>query len=77
MGVEIEEALAGLVDLEKAPRKGPVLLFIEGFRRDVRCLGHPEGAAVKQGEYAFLVEESGSFSLIHAVVPAYADAAVL
>ena len=76
MGVEVEEPLAGLVDLEQAPGEGPVILFVEGSGGDVRRLRDPEGAAVEQRENGTLIQETGSLAFVGAVVAADADAAV-
>ena len=77
MGVEIEEALSGLVDLEQAPGQGTIIFFVKGVRGDIRRFGHPEGAAVKQSQYGSFVKKSGGFTFINAVVTANADAVVL
>ena len=77
MGVEVEETLAGLIQLEKPPSEGTVILFIKGCRRHIRRPGHPEGAAVKQGENGILVQETGSFAFIRPIIPADTYTAII
>ena len=76
MRIEIIEALPGLNDLEKTPGEGTVVFFVEGGRGDVGSLRHPEGAAVKKRKNGAFVQEPGSLTLVHTVVPADTYAAV-